>query len=289
MRVIKEAFHGIFKHFLMSVASIIIMAACMLIMGSALLIVGNLNTFVVQMQQEDEVVVFINEDAEQAQIDALGQALVGHENIAQSVFVSKDEALADYMSMFPDQQDLFANLEENNPLRASYHIKVADLERYDATLAEIEKMDSVANVRGSSDVVNTLVNLRSGVTVVGIWIVAILMFVSIFIIANTIRMTIFARRDEISIMKYVGATDGYIRRPFVCEGVILGLVACAGAFFAQWYIYDGLLSPMIAQLALFAPIAWGGVQWYALGGFAAFALLLGVLGSAIPMRKHLHV
>lgn len=289
MRVLKDAFHGILKHFWMSVASIIIMAACMLIMGSAVLIVANLNAFVVQMQKEDEVVVFIDENATAEQSDALGNQLRGHENVAEVYYVSQDQALQEYMSMFPDQEDMFDNLKENNPLRASYHIKVADLERYDQTLAQIAEFSLVANIRSSSEVVNTLVALRQAVSVAGMAIVAVLLFVSVFIVSNTIRMTIFARRTEISIMKYVGATDGYIRRPFVMEGVILGLIAFAITFFTQWYVYDKLLAPAVNQLALFAPIPWTSIQWYVLGGFGLFALLMGSLGSLIPMRKHLHV
>lgn len=289
MRVLKDAFHGIFKHFWMSVASIIIMAACMLIMGSAVLIVANLNAFVVQMQKEDEVVIFIDENATAEQSDALGNQLRGHENVAEVYYVSQDQALEEYMSMFPDQEDMFDNLKENNPLRASYHIKVADLERYDQTLAQIAEFSQVANIRSSSEVVNTLVALRQAVSVAGMAIVAVLLFVSVFIVSNTIRMTIFARRTEISIMKYVGATDGYIRRPFVLEGVILGLIAFGITFFTQWYVYDKLLAPAVNQLALFAPIAWTSIQWYVLGGFGLFALLMGSLGSLIPMRKHLHV
>ncbi len=289
MRAIKDAFRGIFKHFWMSLASIIIMAACMLIMGSAVLIVSNLNAFVVQMQKEDEVVVFIDENATEEQSDALGNQLRGHENVAEVYYVSQDEALEEYMSMFPDQEDMFDNLKDHNPLRASYHIKVADLERYDETLDEVATFSQVANIRSSSDVVNTLVSLRQAVSVAGMAIVAVLLFVSIFIVSNTIRMTIFARRTEISIMKYVGATDGYIRRPFVLEGVILGLVAFGITYATQWYVYDRLLAPAVNQLALFAPIAWNSIQWYVLGGFGLFAVLMGSLGSLIPMRKHLHV
>lgn len=289
MRAIRDAFRGIFKHFWMSLASIIIMAACMLIMGSAVLIISNLNAFVVQMQKEDEVVVFIDENATDDQAEALEKQLRGHENVNEVYYVSQDEALKEYMGMFPDQEDMFDNLKENNPLRASYHIKIADLERYDETLGEIAKFSQVANIRSSSDVVNTLVAIRRAVGVAGMAIVAVLLFVSIFIVSNTIRMTIFARRTEISIMKYVGATDGYIRRPFVWEGVILGLVAFGMTYFTQWYVYDKMLAPAVNQLALFAPIAWSNIWWMVCCGFALFALLMGTLGSLIPMRKHLHV
>lgn len=289
MRAIKDAFHGIFKNFLMSAASVIIMTACMLIVGSALLLVANLNAFVVQMQKEDEVAVYIDETADAAAIAALKTDLEKNGNVAEIVFFSKEEALAEYESMFPDQKGLFTNLEENNPLRASYHIKIADLERYDETLAEIGALKNVVNVRGSSEVVNTLVVIRRSVTLIGAWIFAILMFVSIFIVSNTIRMTIFARREEISIMKYVGATDGYIRRPFVAEGLILGLLSCAAAFALEWTVYDRLIGPMVRQLAIFQPMLWSDIRWFVLGGFALFSVLMGVLGSLIPMRKHLHV
>ena len=289
MRAIKDALHGMRKNFLTTFASIVIMTACMLIVGSALLIVANLNAFVVQMQKEDEVAVFIDEAAEQEQIDQLNADLMRQGNIAEINFISKEQALEEYKAMFPSQEDLFANLEEHNPLRASFHIKVADLTKYDETLSAVAEMENVVNVRGSSDVVNTLVNLRNSVTVIGIWIFVILMFISVFIISNTIRMTIFARRTEINIMKYVGATDGYIRRPFLAEGVIMGLISFVVAYIVEWYVYAELLSPLVMELKLFESLAWGDIRFIVMGGFVLFALLMGVLGSMIPMRKHLHV
>ena len=124
---------------------------------------------------------------------------------------------------------------------------------------------------------------------IGIWVTVVLLFVSLFIISNTIRVAIFSRRTEINIMKFVGATDNFIRAPFVVEGLLIGLISCAIAFGVQYYVYNGVIVPMIDQIALFTPIPFHDIVYYVLGGFAVFSVIMGVFGSIIPMRKHLHV
>lgn len=289
MRAFKDAFKGIFKNSIMSIASICILSACMLIMGSALLLIANLNAFVIQMQQQNEVVIFIEETATQEQITELGTQLENMQNISGITFVTKQEALEEYKSMFKDQSALFVNLEQNNPLRDSYHIKIADLELYSQTISEIEGMDHVGYIRGSSTLVNSLVSLRKSISLIGMWISIVLLCVSLFIISNTVRMAMFSRRTEINIMKYVGATDAFIRAPFVIEGLIIGLISCGLSFGIQWYVYTDLLRPLLEQLALFDTLAFESIWTYLLAAFALFSILMGVMGSILPMRKHLHV
>ncbi len=289
LRPIKEAFRGIYKHGLMSFASVTILAACMIIIGSVLLIVANLNTFVDQLQDQNEIVVFVADGVSKADTEKMGSTLEGIANIESVQFVSKDEALKEYKAMFESQADLFASLDEDNPLRDSYHIKVADLELYSQTMEEINALENIGNIRSSSKVVETLVNLRSTITMMGFWILVILLFVSLFIISNTVRLAMFSRRTEINIMKYVGATNGYIRRPFVFEGLIIGILACGIAFGLQWYVYNEVIYGLVSQLALFEVIPFNSIGLYVLAAFAVFSVTMGVLGSVLPMRKHLNV
>ncbi len=289
LRAFKDGVKGFFKNGLMSFASVCILTSCLIIMGSAMLIVANLNQFVVQMQQQNEIVVFIDETATEAEVTAMGEELDEIPNISELTFVSKTEALEEYKELFQEQAVLFDSLDENNPLRDSYHLKVVDLELYSQTVNDIEQLDNVANVRVSQGIIEQLINLRQSISMIGIWVTVVLLFVSLFIISNTIRVAIFSRRTEINIMKFVGATDNFIRAPFVVEGLLIGLISCAIAFGVQYYVYNGVIVPMIDQIALFTPIPFHDIVYYVLGGFAVFSVIMGVFGSIIPMRKHLHV
>lgn len=289
LRAIKEGVKGFFKNGLMSFASVCILTACMIIMGSAMLIVANLNHFVIQMQQQNEIVIFIDETAGEAEIETMGEQLRANPNIGECTFVSKAEALEEYKKLFAEQAVLFDNLDENNPLRDSYHLKVVNLDIYSQTIDDINELDNVANVRVSQGIVEQLINLRKSISMIGIWVTVVLLFVSLFIISNTIRAAIFSRRTEINIMKFVGATDNFIRAPFVVEGLLIGLISCAIAFAVQYYAYNDVIVPMIDQIALFTPIPFDDVLKYVIGGFAGFSVIMGVFGSILPMRKHLHV
>ncbi len=288
-RPIKEALQGIYRHGLMSFASITILAACMIIIGSVLLIVENLNAFVSQLQDQNEVVVFVDESLDKAAVQNLENVIKGIPNIESVEYRSKDESLEEYKAMFGDQADLFDTLDENNPLRDSFHIKVADLENYNETIAKIEAVPEIVNIRSSSKVVDMLVNLRQTISLMGVWVLAILLFVSLFIISNTVRLAMFSRRTEINIMKYVGATNHYIRRPFIYEGLIIGIISCVIAFALQWYVYEKVIYPLMLKLSLFEAITFDSVKFYVLIGFAVFAIVMGVFGSILPMRKHLKV
>lgn len=288
-RPVKEAFRGIYTHGLMSFASVSILAACMIIIGSVLLVVANLNTFVDQLQDQNEIVIFVDDNVSEADTMKMGEELEKMDNIASVEFVSKDRALEEYKSMFEAQAELFSSLDEENPLRDSYHVKVKDLEQYSGTMTKIKSLNNVGNIRSSSKVVETLVNIRSTISMLGFWVLVILLFVSLFIISNTVRLAMYSRKTEINIMKYVGATNRYIRRPFVVEGLIIGLVACGIAFGLQWYVYDSLIYPLVNQLALFEVIPFDAVKYYVLGAFGIFSVTMGVFGSILPMRKHLNV
>jgi len=288
-RPIKDALQGIARHGLMSFASITILAACLIIIGSVLLVIYNLNAFVGQLQEQNEIVVFVSENADENQVNTVGENLKQIDNVYSVTYMSKADSLTEYKSMFADQAELFSSLDENNPLRDSYHVKLKDLEKYDETMNKIQAMENIGNVRSSSKVVNMLVNLRSTITMLGFWVLVVLLFVSLFIISNTVRLAMYSRRTEINIMKYVGATNHYIRRPFVYEGLIIGIIAFVIAYFAQMYVYNAIIYPLLAQLSLFEVITFKSVRLYLLGGFALFSVLMGVLGSILPMRRHLKV
>ena len=190
---------------------------------------------------------------------------------------------------------LMDTLMEDNPLPATYYVKVKDLERLTETVEEIQRLDLVLDVNSPTDVAATLVGIKKGVSLGGLGIVAILGAVSVLIVSNTIKLTVFSRRREISIMKYVGATDSFIRLPFLVEGVIIGLLSALLAFGLLWIAYYYLLDWMgnatssWIQLAYPNLIQFEDIAWRMLGGFCGAGAAFGVAGSMFFVGKYLKV
>ncbi|MBO5797647.1 MAG: permease-like cell division protein FtsX, partial [Clostridia bacterium] len=200
-------------------------------------------------------------------------------------FLSKDDTLERLQDSLPES--LFQSLQgENNPLQDSYIVTFRDLAKFDATLMQLEALDGVSDVSYSGDLAATLTRLRQVVLTVGGWIIVVLLLVSLFIISNTIKLTVYSRRLEIYIMKSVGATNAFIRFPFAVEGMVLGLLSGGAAYGILYYVYTKL-----AQNFTFGPmlglVNFSRVWLVLLVGFLLAGFLTGVLGSVISMSKYL--
>ena len=228
----------------MSVASIGVLVACMLLIGAAVLFSLNADAIMGYIESQNDVVVFVADRATDAQAEGLKTALEAIDNVASTRYISKEEALRGQMEKLGNSAYLMDTLMEDNPLPATYYVKVKDLERLTETVEEIQRLDLVLDVNSPTDVAATLVGIKKGVSLGGLGIVAILGAVSVLIVSNTIKLTVFSRRREISIMKYVGATDSFIRLPFLVEGVIIGLLSALLAFGLLWIAYYYLLDWM---------------------------------------------
>ena len=256
----------------------------------------NVNSIMGYIEAMNEMVVFVQDDADQATIDALGQSLKSDRNISSVTYTSKEDALKEQMSIMEDAADLLEGLQgDENPLPASYSIQLKDLELLDETVARINNMPGVNYAVAPTDVAATLVDVKKGVSTAGFLIVAILGMVSVIIVSNTIKVTVFNRRKEISIMKYVGATDTFIRIPFLVEGMIIGLVSALLAFGLLWAGYDYVLrwlgetGSSWLQMAYANLIPFDSIGLQLLGGFTAAGVSFGVLGSLFFLGRYLKV
>ena len=279
-----EGFHSVFTHGFMSFAAVCMIVACLLIMGSFTLLAVNLNRMLGSFEAENEFLAYIDEDYTTEQAQALQSEIEAVPNVKQATFVSREEALEEYKAGRADN-----SLLERLPataLRDRYRIHVDDLQQMSATAEAVKAIPGVAAVRAAGFVMAR--NIATGVAAV---LVGILLVVSLFIISNTIRLATFYRREEIAIMKMCGATDAFIRWPFVVEGMILGLAGAVLAFFAQWGVYE-LAVKLIVQnngLSPMVMLPYGEMAKNILAAFGVTGFVIGVGGSLMAIRKFLQV
>ena len=237
----KEGFRNIFKHGFMSIAAVLIMVACLLLTGTVTLIAYNIDLSITELQQSNEIVVWIDENLTTREARALGSEFDQIDNIATIEFIDRDEALEDYRQELGDDAYILEDFgSDNNPLRNSFVFTMKDPSLAEDTIAQIEAVEGADDVRADEAVISRLMQIQNVFNIVALAMVVGLAVISIFIISNTVKLAMFARREEISIQKIVGATNWFIRWPFVIEGMVLGLLAGGLAFLAEWGLYTEL-------------------------------------------------
>lgn len=243
--LIGEGFGNVFKNKKSTGASLMIMCATMIIFGIFLILTENINHFVSEIESAQGIQVFINNDATQEQVDEVGEKIRALNGVSTTVFVSKDDALNQMKEKFGDKKDLLAGYEENNIFPASYVVTLTDLSKSKEVQDQILTFDNIKKITSKDETVTTLINLANGIKIVTGVILVLLIIISVFIIANTIKLTVHARRKEISIMKYVGATNGFIRWPFIVEGMIIGVLASSISIALVGIAYSFLAEKMV--------------------------------------------
>jgi len=284
-----EGFHSIFTHGFMSFAAVCMIVACLLIMGSFSLLAVNLDHMLGDLEAENEFLAYIEEDYTEEQARSLQAKIEAVPNVSQVTFVTRQEALDDFLEG-RETNDLLNSLPAE-VLRDRYRIHVADIERLKETSEAVRQVAGVANVRAAVEIAQGFVLVRNIATGVAVVLIAILAVVSLFIIANTIKLATFYRREEIAIMKMCGATNAFIQWPFVVEGMILGLTGALIAFFAQWGLYQ-LVGKLIIQgngLSLVTILPYTAMVKTILPVFCGTGALIGVGGSLLAIRKFLQV
>ena len=243
--LIGEGFSNVFKNKKSTGASLMIMCATMIIFGIFLILGENINHFVKDVEAAQGIQVFINNDATQEQINAIGEQIRSIDGVNNAEYISKEQALQQMKDQFGERQYLLEGYEENNIFPASYVVTLTDLTKSGQVQEEILKLENIKKITSKDETVTTLINLANGIKVVTGVILVLLIIISIFIIANTIKLTVHARRKEISIMKYVGATNGFIRWPFIVEGMIIGVIASAISIVIVGLAYNGIANQLV--------------------------------------------
>lgn len=297
--LIKEGFKNIFNNRMMSLASIGVLISCLVLTGSAVMLTVNVTNIVDSVSDKNLTNVYLDDDMDHLRAVAIGQDLLAVEHVVDAQLVEKDEA----MEAFRDQlgEDIFQNMTgKGNPFPYSYRITVdsetmQNVQQYDEVISQLKlvklvrngevlgKVDSVSSHR---DMAQKLTSLSSLITMMSFWIIVALAVISLFIIANTIRMTMFSHRFEISIMKSVGATNTFVRIPFIIEGAVIGLVSALVSVGVLYFLSQAIISAM-ESIFKFNYTPFTDVIWYITAAFAGAGIIVGILGSLLSISRFL--
>ena len=283
--LIKEGFKNLFHNRLMSLASIGVLISCLVLTGSAVMLTINVSNIVKDVGDNNVSRVFLNDDLTKLEAVYKERDLKSLDNITDVQFVDKDDAIQDYREQLGEE--VFANMQgDDNPLPYAYDVTMDDLSKYDETIAQIKQVEGVSSVSSQREVAEKLTNLSSFITTMSLWIILALAVISLFIISNTIRMTMFSHRFEISIMKSVGATNSFVRVPFIIEGIVIGLVSAGVSIGLMYLLSDGIINS-VQKIFAFSYTRFDQVMWPIIISFTAAGILVGTLGSMVSIRRYL--
>ena len=287
--LLKEGIKGIFTHGFMSFAAVCVTVACLLIVGSFSLLMYNVNIMVEDLNKTNEVLVFIDDSLSEAEAKSVGTKINVIENVHQATFVTREEALEDFVS---DHQDSTAfNGVAAEDLRHRFVVVLQDNEQIAQTVDQIRQISGVADIRAEYELAEGFSTMENVIRIVSIGVISVLLVVSLLIISNTVKLAMYDRRDEIAIMKMVGATNGFIRLPFVVEGFTLGMMGAALAFGMEWLMYDALATRVreADTLQLFTFVPFQQLLYPMIAVFCFAGLFVGIVGSWTSIRKFLDV
>ncbi len=317
--LVGEGFKSTWANRLMSIASIGVLVACMVIIGLAILIEQNVSLALGRLEQENTVMVYMKDyswalygehDAFEEKDDtdengispadyiihneeeakALCEKIAALPNVTEAVYVSGEEGLESVKkNMFEGQAQYFEflNSEHGNPLSGAAKVTMKDMGKFKETLESIKKIDGVDTIQSQGDLAEKINGFKRALAIAGVWIISILFIIALVIVSNTIRVTMYSRKLQISIMKAVGATNSFIRLPFVIEGVIIGIISAVVSEGLVFFVYRILAEKISEILGTTQLVPFSSMAWYLLGVFALIGVLSGTLGSIIIIRKYL--
>ena len=294
--LVRQGIHSLGTHSMMTFASIGVLTVCLVLTGIAYLFSVNVDSLIDYLGSQNETVVYLNPDLNEEQTAAVDTAIRSISGVSGVEYVSKEDVLSTYKGYMSEQYaDLWDAFDNDNPFKANYRVTVKDLDDIQRISDELSAIEGVDSVSAPLAMSNVFVQVQDVVTFAGYGLVAVLAVVAVVVISNTIRITVFARRREINIMKYVGATNGFIRLPFFVEGMAAGLISAfiasvivLGGYWVLTYYSD--LVPGFWRSLLSESVVPGTDVWYkVVPAFAAFSVLMGGVGSLVSIRKHLDV
>ena len=286
--LIREGFRSIGTHGFMSFATVTIIMACLIIMGSVTLLSLNIDRLIKNLESQNEVVVFVDEDYTEDAARALQGSIEQVENVGSVDFVTRGEAFDTFMENYTS--DLAEGLDDQ-VLRDRYVIHLTDISRMGETKSALESIEGVAKVKAHLDYAKTFITIRNVVSVVSLALIAMLVFVSIFIMSNTIKLATFGRREEIGIMKMVGASNAFIRLPFVVEGLVLGILGGGLGFLAEWGVYELLTKKVVGSVAgsFLSVLPFQQIALPMFVSYMAIGILIGAFGGVNAIKNYLDV
>jgi len=287
--LIKEGFRGIFLHGFMSFAAVCVTVACLVIVGSFSALAYNLDLMVEELNQTSEILVYIDSELSDAEAKSIGTKINLLDNVLKATFVSREEALQDFIADH-DGDSAFSGVQASD-LRHRFIVALEDNTRMQQTDLQLKQLPGVAKTNAAYELAEGFSTIQDVLHLVSIAIIAVLLVVSLLIISNTVKLAMYDRKDEIAIMKMVGATNGFIRLPFVVEGFTLGMLGAVIAFGLEWAGYDAMIQKItsVDSLQLFSFVPFQELLIPMVTVFGAAGMFVGIVGSWTSIRKFMDV
>ncbi len=288
--LLKEGIKGIFTHGFMSFAAVCVTVACLLIMGSFSILMYNVNIMVEDLNQTNEILAYVDENMSDAEARSVGTKINMLDNVLRADFISREQALADFVGDHQGEEEYFAGVNAKD-LRHRFVVVLEDNRLIEQTDAALKAIPGVVKTKAEFEMAEGFTTLQDVLQIVSMGVIAVLLVVSLLIISNTVKLAMYDRRDEIAIMKMVGATNGFIRLPFVVEGFTLGMLGAAMAFGLEWSLYDAMIQKIaeVDALRLFNFVPFQQLLIPMVVTFASAGLFVGIVGSWTSIRKFLDV
>ena len=292
--LVKKGISSIWKNFLMSFASFCILMVSLLLVSCAVLLMMNVNKIMSNIEDTNEITIYLKEDISDKQVEHIKSVLEKNQDITDVKYYSKEQALDDFRDNMAEYSELLDYLDKN-PMPETFLVRVKDLSKIRHVVNAVNDIEGVEQTKAPYDFASVLIQIRNTFTLIGGAVLVALVVVSIVIVSNSIRTSVFARRNEISIMRYVGATSGFIKAPFFVEGMFIGILAGAAAWGLTWLIYDSVFALFSADLTVWQMFGFygltpfGDIMWYVLAVNCAAGALLGAVGTVFSTGKYLKV
>ena len=283
-----QSFKGLWRNGVMSIASITVLMSCLVVIGSFALLILNIDVNLEKLGLLNEIVVFIDQNKTDEEVALIGEQIKALDNVDSVEFISNEQALEEESVRYEDFIDITEMFQgDENPLRDSYVIKYIDNAKASTLVYQLGQIDGIASVRNRLDLAVTIEKLKNGISLVLVWFMAILFAVSIFVIINTIKLAVHSRRTEISIMRYIGATEWFVILPFIFEGIIIGIISSLLAYLIEGYMYSYVVSMMDNNFRMITILDYSSINTEVLLAFLAIGVVTGIIGSTISTRKYL--
>ena len=293
--LVKQGFKNLWNNRLMSLASVGVLVSCMLLIGAAALLSVNVSSIVDAVEDQSEAVVYLDENLDSASVENVRAGIISSGKVSTIEFISKEDALFSMMESLGDDGILFEAYQKDNNLPDSFRITFTDVSDLKDTVYYLESIEGVYSVSALTEVAEVITGVKNMAYIGGTIIIGLLIAVSLMIIGNTIKITVFSRRREVNIMKYVGATNGFIRLPFIVEGVSLGIFSGALSYGIIYFAYDYIVNWVSSQTASWFGkmvselVPFSEISQYLLLGFIGGGAFIGLFGCVAFIGKHLKV
>ena len=288
--LIKEGYENLKKHGSKTFSTMLIICATMLVLGIFIILFTNVNKNVETVKVEQGIQAFVEDTATDADIEYIKDAIKKIDGVGEIRYISKDEAYEDAKNVFKDQEYFLEGLDKVQIFPASYVVKFADIEKADNIKSQIEKIDGIYKVKYNSSTINAVISISKIANIFLLGIGVVLLVVSIFIISNTIKLAVYSNKREIFIMRYIGATNKFIKKPFVIEGAIMGIVSALISFMLisiAYVVIYAKIPKVGSSLGVFGFIPYTSLWWMILAIYIVLGLFIGILGSSISIKKYL--